>query len=177
MQCSLKYDKEKELWVGSEKNKIPQMSKKIFENLLENTKIFNGKIPPFIFKNINHIEWINIKKNTNDFNDTYISCPNDTIKKLYREKGCYYIQISEKGLYHLGEDICNFNVPEFICEQHLRIRTKVHNTKNKYGFCVLSVTVSCKPKNINNLQKSNYTLDNISQLPIQLIYNSDDTLN
>lgn len=59
---------------------------------------------------------LNIKNETNDFNDMYIHCSNDIIKKLYSEKKCNYIQISEKGLYHLGNDICNFNVPEFICD-------------------------------------------------------------
>jgi hypothetical protein len=170
MQCSLKYNKEKNKWIGSDKNKIPYISKTIFENLLENVTIFNEKIPPFIYKNIKHTEWINIKKETSDFNDIYIACPNDTIKKLYREKGCYYIQISEKGLYHLGKDICNFNVPEFICDQELRIRTKIHTKNNSNGYCTLSVIVACKPKNIKTLQKSKYTLDNITNLPMQLQY-------
>ena len=67
-------------------------------------------------------------------------------------------------------DICNFNVPEFICEQQLRIRTKIHTRKNTKGFCKLSVINSCQPKNIKNLVKSNYSLDNTSKLPINLLY-------
>ena len=55
-----------------------------------------------------------------------INCPNDTIKKLYSEKDCNYIQISNKGLYHLGNDICEFNVAEFICEQQF------HHVKHVY---------------------------------------------
>lgn len=82
------------------------------------------------------------------------------IMKLYREKCCSYIQISEKGLYHLGNDICDFKVPPFLCEQQLRIRTKIHERKNKKGFCKLSVTIACKPKNINSLENSSYSLDN-----------------
>jgi hypothetical protein len=123
-----------------------------------------------MLRNITHEEWIKIKKETNDYNDIYIDCPNDTIKNLYKEKNCFYIQISEYGLYHLGNDICNFNVPEFICDQHLRIRTKIHSKKNNNGFCNLSVTVACKPKNIKKLQKSKYSLDNIQNLPKNLIY-------
>lgn len=168
MQCSLKYDNIDNKWIGSSKNKIPDNSKKIFENLIANNILFNGNIPPFMLQNITHNEWINIKKNTSDFNDMYIDCPSDTIMKLYNEKGCFYIQISEKGLYHLGNDICNFNVPAFICEQRLRIRTKIHERKNKSGFCKLSVTVACQPKNINSLVNSNYSLDNFKKLPSNL---------
>jgi len=170
MQCSLKYDKSQNTWLGSEKNKIPNLSKKIFEDLIKNINLFNGKIPPFIEKNITHNEWVNIKKDTIDYDDVYINCPADTIKKLYKEKGCYYIQISDKGLYHLGEDICSFGVPEFICDQELRVRTKIHTTCNSHGFCKLSVIVACKPKNIKSLSKSNFTLDDITHLPLQLQY-------
>lgn len=170
MQCSIKYDCESEKWVGSCKNKIPEKSKNIFEELISNSILFNGKIPPFMLKDITHKEWLQVKKETTDYNNTYLECPNDTIKKLYSEKGCFYIQISDKGLYHLGNDICNFDVPEFICEQQLRIRTKIHTTKNTKGFCKLSVTISCQPKNIKNLVKSNYSLDDSSKLPINLLY-------
>ena len=142
MQCSLKYDNINNKWIGSSKNKIPESSKKIFEDIISNNILFNGKIPDFMIKNITHEEWIKIKNETKDFNDTYIDCHNDTIKKLYNEKGCKYIQISDKGLYHLGEDLCNFKVPEFICEQQLRIRTKIHTKQNKKGFCILSVIIS-----------------------------------
>lgn len=172
MQCSLKYDNESKKWIGSSKNKIPEKSKNLFEELISNSTLFNGKIPPFMTKDITHEEWLQIKKNTNDYNDIYIECPNDTIKKLYREKGCFYIQISDKGLYHLGNDICNFNVPEFVCEQQLRIRTKIHIRKNINGFCKLSVTLSCQPKNIKNLINSNYSLDSSSKLPINLLYDN-----
>jgi hypothetical protein len=170
MQCSLKYDNVNQNWIGSLKNKIPDMSKNIFELLIKNSILFNGKIPPFMLNDITHEEWLKIKKDTTDFNDIYLNCPNDTIKRLYSEKGCYYIQISDKGLYHLGNDICNFNVPEFICDQELRIRTKIHSRKNSKGYCVFSVIISCKPKNIKNIVKSKYSLDDILKLPDNLIY-------
>uniref|UniRef100_A0A6C0HAT3 Uncharacterized protein n=1 Tax=viral metagenome TaxID=1070528 RepID=A0A6C0HAT3_9ZZZZ len=170
MQCSLQYNIENKKWLGSLKNKIPEKSKQIFEYLIGNIQLFNGKIPPFMLNDITHEEWIKIKQETTDYNDTYIDCPNDTIKRLYNEKGCYYIQISEKGLYHLGNDICGFNVPEFICEQQLRIRTKIHTTKNSKGFCKLSVTIACQPKNINKLLASPYSLDKIELLPPNLLY-------
>jgi hypothetical protein len=172
MQCCLKYHFVKNKWIGSPKNKIPTKSKKIFEKLLGNINLFNGKIPPFVSKNITYDEWTQIKKDTSDFNDIYLECPNNKIQKLYKEKGCKYIQISEKGLYHLGTDICNFKVPKFICPQELRIRTKVHKT-NRKGFCRLSVIISCKPKNINSLLSSPYSLDDTRNLPTCIIYNND----
>ena len=170
MQCSLKYDNVNKKWIGSSKNKIPEASKKVFEDLISTITLFNGNIPPFMLKDMTHEEWVKTKKETTDYNDSYIDCPNDTIMKLYSEKGCSYIQISEKGLYHLGNDICDFKVPIFICDQRLRIRTKIHERKNKKGFCKLSVTIACQPKNINYLVNSKYSLDNQMTLPIDLVY-------
>lgn len=169
MQCSLKFDTINNKWIGSLNNKIPEYSKNIFENLISSVKLFNGKIPPFMINDITHDEWLKIKKETTDFNDIYINCPNDTIKKLYSEKGCKYIQISNKGLYHLGNDICDFKVPEFICEQQLRVRTKIHTKKNNKGYCKLSVTIACQPKNIKDLINSKYSLDDYKKLPSNLI--------
>jgi hypothetical protein len=167
MQCSLNYNNK--VWIGSKRGKIPKVSRNIFDNLLKNIVLFNNKIPPFINKNYTHKQWLSIKEKTNDWDDSYIEIPNDTIKTIYRAKGCYYIQISEYGLYHLGDDIYKFNVPEFIIEQEMRIRTKIHYRKGKNGFCKLSVTAACKPKNIKHLIKSQYSLDNINKLPKSLI--------
>ncbi len=125
-----------------------------------------------MYKNITHQEWIQIKKDSADYKDSYIDCSNDTINQLYTHKGCSYIQISNKGLYHLGNDVCGFNVPLFICEQQLRVRTKIHARKNSKGFCKLSVTISCQPKNIKNLPNSQYSLDNKLKLPNNLVYDN-----
>jgi hypothetical protein len=170
MQCSLKYDDINKKWIGSSKNKIPDSSKSIFEELISKNILFNNNIPPFMIKDITHDEWKKLKNETNDFNDIYIDCPNDTIKKLYSEKGCIYIQISNKGLYHLGNDLCDFKVPEFICEQQLRIRTKIHTRINNRGFCQLSVIAACQPKNIKELINSNFSLDDKLKLPTNLVY-------
>jgi len=170
MQCSLKYDNINKKWIGSTKNKIPENSKIIFENLIKTVTLFNGNIPPFMLKDITYDEWKKIKNETTDFNDTYIDCPNDTIKKLYSQKNCKYIQISDKGLYYLDSDVCSFKVPVFICEQQLRVRTKIHTRKNNNGFCKLSVTIACQPKNIKDLINSEYSLDNKTKLPNNLIY-------
>jgi hypothetical protein len=197
MQCSLIYDNILNKWTTNLKNKIPVNAKKIFEELLQkiqtksdinndtnidsktetnlvpkidNYQLFNNKIPPFLTQNLTHDEWLKIKSETTDFNDIYINIDNNIIKNLYKEKDCHYIQISKKGLYHLGEDICSFNVPEFDCKQELRIRIKIHARKNFKGICKLSVMMSCKPKNINSLKASNFSLDNISKLPVNLIH-------
>jgi hypothetical protein len=166
MQCSLKYTNG--IWSGTKQGKIPEVSRNVFDNLLKTIVLFNGKIPPFMNKKYTHNQWLLIKEKTNDWNDSYIDIPNDTIKKIYKAKGCYYIQISEYGLYHLGNDIYNFQVPEFIIAQEIRIRTKIHAKKDKNGFCSLSVTAACKPKNIKYLIKSQYSLDDINKLPKSL---------
>lgn len=51
----------------------------------------------------------------------------------------------------------------------MRVRIKIHNKKGKNGFCSLSVTASCKPKNIKQLVKSQYSLDDINKLPNSLL--------
>ena len=170
MQLTLYYDNNK--YIPTKNNKISNKSKEIFNDLLKDKQIFNNKIPPFYNKKITHEEWLEFKKKSTDFNDMYFDCPDDTIKKLYSNKGCYYIQISDKGLYHLGEDICNFNVPEFLCEQEIRIRTKIHSKKTSKGYCQLSIMMSCKPKYIMQLKPSLYSLDKINILPSNLIYSN-----
>lgn len=166
MQCSLKYINGN--WEGSTRGKIPKKSRDIFNEILKEYTIFKGKIPPFINSNITHENWISIKSKTDDWNDHYIDIPDDTISRMYSNKGCYYIQISDLGLYHLGNDIYNFGVPKFICKQEIRIRTKIHKTKNTKGFCSLSVTAACKPKNINKMVRSKYSLDSLLTLPHNL---------
>ena len=143
---------------------------KVFERILQDKVIFNGKIPPFLQKKITHEEWIKIKKQSNDFTDQYIDCDDDTIINLYSSKGCEYIQISDKGLYYLEKDVCGFNVPQFRCEQRLRIRTKIHKRKDTKGFCQLSVTVACQPKNIKLIENSPFSLDNVMKIPKNLRY-------
>lgn len=168
MQCSLKYDETNRRWIGSSKNKIPETAKKLFEDLVQQQTLFQGNIPPFLQRNITHDEWKRIKHETDVYRDMYWDCPPDTIRNLYRQKGCLYMQISDKGLYHLGEDPCGFGVPEFLCEQQLRIRTKIHTTRNAQGFCQLSVTVACQPKNIKKMPPSPYSLDDRAKLPTLL---------
>lgn len=168
VQCGILYDKK---WIPSNKSTLPVESRNIFEKLINNINLYGGDIPPFMKKNITHVEWLDIKNKTSKWDDYYINIPNNTIKNLYRAKGCEYIQISNHGLYHLGHDICSFNVPEFIIDQQMRIRTKIHKKVTSSGYCTLSVTASCKPVNLYLLEKSKYSLDDINKLPHNLIFN------
>jgi hypothetical protein len=171
VQCSLKYDKVLIKWLSSTTNhNIPNKCKQIYEELLNGIELFGGHIPPFFERKMTYDEWNKIKKESGYYADMYIDCPDNIINRLYREKGCQYIQISNRGLYHLGEDICQFGVPEFQCKQQLRIRIKTHKKEDRKGKCQLSVIVSCMPKNIKQLVKSNYSLDTIQRLPDNLIY-------
>jgi hypothetical protein len=171
MQCCIKYNNKQKKWEATEKGKIPIKCRELFNKLINNIDLYDGEVPPFMEKLITHEEWIKIKKETTKWDDKYITIPSDSISRLYQEKGCNYIQISDGyGLYHLGKDICNFDVPLFNIEQQIRIRTKIHTKQNKKGFCSLSVTIACQPKNIKKLIKSNYSLDNKDKLPSILIY-------
>lgn len=170
MQCSIKYNTETSQWEGSERGKIPPHSRLLFNELLNNVSLFQGQVPPFVSRKMTYEEWKTIKKESNTWNDHYIPIPNNTIQKMYAAKGCQYIQISDYGLYHLGEDVCGFQVPEFTIDQQLRIRIKIHSTSDKGGFCHLSITAACQPIKIKNLTKSPYSLDDSQKLPSNLLY-------
>lgn len=170
IQCSLKYNNITKKWKPSPNGKIPKECQEIFELLISNITLYDGNLPPFMKHNITHNEWLNIKKSTDKWNDVYIDIPNDIIAKLYSFKKCSYIQISKYGLYHLGNDICNFNVPKFIIDQQIRIRTKIHSKANKNGYCQLSVIAACQPKNIKKLKLSKFSLDDKEKLPHNLHY-------
>ena len=173
MQCSLHYDKNTNSWDVTKKGKIPLESRTVFSELIKGNTIYH-EVPPFMINKITHEEWVKTKSNTDKWNDQYVNIPSDTIAKLYTAKGCKYIQISEYGLYHLGDDLCGFGVPLFDIEQQIRIRTKIHTRKNKQGFCVLSVIAACQPKNIKQLIPSKYSLDDKDKLPPGLLWQCDD---
>jgi len=172
MQCTVHFDESNKQWIPNPNGKNPEKARNIFKNIMQNVSLFGGQIPIFSGqKKVTHEEWVKIKSESDTWNDYYTSIPNDTIRRLYHAKGCQYIQISDGfGLYHLGEDVCKFGVPIFEPEQQLRVRTKIHERENKEGYCKLSVTVACQPKNINFLQKSPYSLDDKNLLPPNLIY-------
>jgi hypothetical protein len=65
---------------------------------------------------------------------------------------------------------CSYSGKKYELQQRLRVRTKIHEKKNKKGFCKLSVTIACQPKKIKNLINSEYSLDNHMKLPLNLSY-------
>jgi len=166
----MKLDKNKEgVWVGVGAGKIPPASKMIFETIIGAANLFSGKTPTFLEHPVTHSEWTAIKKETPEFKDTYISCGDNTISQLYKAKGCQYIQVDGKGLYHTGEDTCDFGVPYFECPQQVRIRLKVHTRSNKKGHMCLSVMAAAQPKKLKDLKASTYSLDAAAKLPPSLL--------
>lgn len=167
MQMSI-YKEKEDVWISKGSVKIPHESRNILEAILYGNKLYSEE-PPFIKKRITHEEWIKYRPN---FQDIYLSCPSKTISEIYRAKKCQYIQVSDYGLYHTGEDVCDFGVPYFECDQRLRIRVKIHKTRVSYGKnkgnMIASVIASPQPCNIKQLDKSPYTLDYIKGIPKNL---------
>lgn len=149
------------IWKSKGKNQIPNECVNIFESIIANNKLYD-EIPPFLIRKVSTNEWKTLKEK---FKDIYIPCKSDTIAKLYSHKKCNYIQISKIGLYHLGNDLCKFNVPYFECPQRMRIRTKIHKSNNN-GYIQASVTASIQPISYPN--HSLFSLDNIKKIPNNL---------
>lgn len=170
IQCSIKYNKKSGEWESSKNSKMPMKCRKTIEKYANEMNLFNGKNPPFMNKKITHEKWLSIKNKTNEWNDAYTPVPSSVIRKMYREKGCHYIQISNYGLYHLGTDICKFRVPKLSVDSRMRVRIKVHHRRDKNGHCSLSVTAAFQPIDIKTLKKSKYSLDDIERLPDNLCY-------
>ena len=155
MQSSLCYVLSESKWKCSTSNKIPTSSRYMFENAINGSVIFNGRIPSFCISKITHSQWLTEK---HLFKDTYVDIEDPQfISKLYENKGTRYIQIKNKGLFSTGEDVCDFGVDKLVCKSRLRIRSKIHKTSSASGQCVLSVTVSCKPQ--GKIPKSSVSFD------------------
>lgn len=123
----------------------------------------NFKPPPFLInKKMTRDEWIKIK---HDYKDEYLTVYNHEIQDFYKNKGCAYIQISGRGLYHLGEDPLEWGVPELKLEQKIRIRCKDHGSKASTRY---SVTAAFQPSNIKTLTPSEYSIDDRTRLPPNL---------
>jgi hypothetical protein len=86
-------------------------------------KLWEGRIPSFVKGDRTQDTW---NKEAASFRDVYVEAENTSVANFYKKKGTHYIQIEGKGLYHTGEDPCNFGVPFFSCSTRLRIRCKRH---------------------------------------------------
>lgn len=155
-------------WKGADGCKIPLASKALFESILGSTVLFGDKTPTFLERSVSYEEWTAIKKAHPEFSDVYLNCADTTIANLYRAKGCQYIQVDGKGLYHTGKDVCGFGVPLFSCPQQIRIRIKVHSRGLEKGKASLSVTAAAQPIKLKDLVASPYSLDNADKMPVIL---------
>lgn len=163
MQMSIRPDNNGN-WSSSGRTKIPHDSKTIFESYISSTEF---PVPPFLDRDITYEEWERIE---DTYKDKYIDIPSDTISRAYSAKNTHYIQLLNYGLYHTGNDPCNFGVPYFECHQRLRIRCKRHGKKDSTGKHIpSSVMASLCPK-LSTLKKSNYTLDDNKVLLNGLMY-------
>ena len=87
---------------------------------------FQGNIPSFLKGDRRPEQWASEK---HMFVDEYIPVDNQKVTEYYRRKGESYIQVEDKGLYHLGYDVLQLGVPEFACDTKLRIRCKCHSSE------------------------------------------------
>lgn len=159
-------------YVGVAGGKIPEASRLIFNQVLSALTLFGGKTPPFLLGDITYSDWTKLKATSSDFKDVYIPCGSDTIAALYKAKGCQYIQIAGKGLYHTGIDVCGFGVPAFVCDQQVRIRIKVHGRCTARGFASLSIMAAAQPVSLPGLTASPYSLDSACRLPLLTVPSS-----
>lgn len=98
---------------------------RIHKALLPNNFIpWEGRVPSFVRGDRTQETW---DRESALFRDIYIDASPTSIAEYYKNKGTQYIQIEGKGLYHTGEDPCNFGVPLFSCATRLRIRCKRHH--------------------------------------------------
>jgi hypothetical protein len=163
-------------WQGPSKSRNPlSIVNRYLEEINSQSDLYYGILPPLNKTREEFDKWQEwlvkekIKRchgKTKEY--TWICKDKDFVRKNYRDKGCHYIQINNYGLYHLGEDICNFNVPEFNPDIIiLRLRCKRRGGK---GCIPSSITMS---PTISGLIKSNFTLDNIEKMPKNLIYKKE----
>jgi len=165
-------------WIAKKNSRqLPQVIDRFITELNKKeteSSLFHGNIPCFPYKSREEFdEWerefikekkIQGEKTTKDYR---WKITENIVKKNYFDKGNNYIQIGTKGLYHLGEDICNFGVPEFNPKDiELRLRCKRRGSK---GCIPNSLTLSAWVK---NLEASPYSLDNKDTLSPNLIYNN-----
>jgi hypothetical protein len=124
--------KDKKAFEGGQKRMIPgALGLIIPEDCLHKECLgsyvpFGGNVPSFLKGDRRPEQWA-IEKHM--FVDEYIPVDNQKVTEYYRRKGESYIQVEDKGLYHLGHDVLQLGVPEFACSTKLRIRSKCHSSE------------------------------------------------
>jgi hypothetical protein len=123
--------KDKKAFEGGQKRMVPgEGGLRIPEECLHKECLgsytpFQGNVPSFLKGDRRPEQWAAEK---HLFADEYIPVDNHKVTEYYRRKGESYIQVEDKGLYHLGLDPLQLGVPEFGCETKLRIRCKCHSS-------------------------------------------------
>jgi len=147
-------------------NGLLTVANPLFQECIAHTQLFGGNIPPFLTKKIVFHEWDTV---ADVFQDEQYTAPPESISKYYSQKGNSYIQIKGLGLYHTGEDVCEFGVPFFVCQTRLRVRCKRHGikcpiTKKDIPTSVMTSFWVSKPPS-----PSPYSLDDVSRFPPSLV--------
>lgn len=141
--------------LSSPKIKYKQQVKNLYEDILSNINVFNGKIEPFFDKNtlkkksITPDEWKTLRDLKSNGFDQHIPI-NDNIRALLLTwQDFHYVQIKGKGLYSLhNSDPLRLDVPYFDCDQYLRIRIKQQNNKSKFVAFSAQISSGIKYKSI-----------------------------
>lgn len=146
---------------------LPTSVTQMFESVLGNVVVFEGRIPIFS-DTLAHWE-----EQAPFFQDQYFHVPSNSIAQAYMRRGVHYIQVYGKGLYHTGNDVCAFGVPMFDCRQRLRVRCKRHGKRcvQTGNHIPSSVMASFRPI-LSSLDVSPFTLDNSAKVPTALVQQS-----
>lgn len=142
-----------------------------------NSSIFGGEQFPFKQEDMTLRSWRNFVEDNHLYQnqrfllpDTPTSTTNltgpDILRTFYRNAGASYIQIRNKGLFHLGHDMLNLGVPLFNpvncgCHIYLRVQkdtnvstpTSIFNGSATIALCADTVMFR------QNLEPSPYSLD------------------
>ena len=131
-QQSLKYSNDSWSWTKKDE------TTKYFDSIRIIDKIDKDFIPKNASpSNLSSSKWrierekvIGINEKNYDqrgFDKPHIPLTLDPLIKFYNSKDCYYIQVSECGLYHLGKDKYELGTPKFDGIIDFRFRAKMHN--------------------------------------------------
>ena len=143
-------------WKVLKSPKIPQYSRIYFEEIINAD--YNKLINMIYYRNQEpHI----IHGITNKNN---IMLHEETMSLLYKNKGNVYVQAKDKGLYHTGDDIMDFNVKKYNAKQMLKFKSIVISSNHIRLISYIDF-------NSNTLNSSNYSLDLYNyKLPHQLYF-------
>ncbi|HSK70425.1 MAG TPA: hypothetical protein VK892_01930, partial [Pyrinomonadaceae bacterium] len=81
------------------------------------------------------------------------------IHKYYAEKRCFYIQVENKGFYHLINDPAGLGVPQFNPAVSLRLRAKTHSSEPIHNYSFRAVLTG----NMKSITPSPYDICDASK--------------